>query len=174
VRSLDLSLSFRVPVNHRTRFIGYQFFIGFSGPDDELSRYSPFLISDRHSCPTGRAYMEVGVGFRRNHPGGWEPIGGLSPHHRGDSRNGTKGCLSLRMPGIVPSNRRLRFDGPPCSASAIRPDSSDHAFVVSMGFMRLLTAFSLGAAAPNRQSGCDNRGLQRAFAPILLIREEAL
>jgi hypothetical protein len=38
----------------------------------------------------------------------------------------------------------------------------------------LLTAFSLGAAAPNRQSGCDNRGPQRAFPPTLSIPEEAL
>jgi hypothetical protein len=38
---------------------------------------------------------------------------GLShPLPPGDSRNGTERFLSLRMPRIVPSNRRLRFDGP--------------------------------------------------------------
>jgi len=35
------------------------------------------------------------------------------PHHRGDSRDGTERFPSLRTPGIVPSARRLRFDGPP-------------------------------------------------------------
>jgi hypothetical protein len=36
-----------------------------------------------------------------------------TPYHRGDSRNGTKRFPSLWTPRIVPSNRRLRFDGPP-------------------------------------------------------------
>ena len=35
------------------------------------------------------------------------------PYHRGDSRNGTKRFPNLRMPRIVPSNCRLRLDGPP-------------------------------------------------------------
>jgi hypothetical protein len=35
------------------------------------------------------------------------------PYHRGDSRNGTERFPGLRRPWIVPSNRRLRFDGPP-------------------------------------------------------------
>ena len=34
------------------------------------------------------------------------------PYHRGDSRNGTKRFPNLRTQGIVPSDRRLRFDGP--------------------------------------------------------------
>ena len=34
------------------------------------------------------------------------------PCHRGDSQNGTERFPSLRMPRIVPSIRRLRFDGP--------------------------------------------------------------
>jgi hypothetical protein len=44
-------------------------------------------------------------------------------YHRGRSRNGTERFPSLRMPRIVPSNRRLRFDGPllPPRRLAIRP-----------------------------------------------------
>jgi hypothetical protein len=38
---------------------------------------------------------------------------GPPPTTRGDSRNGTERVPSLRMRRIVPSNRRLRFDGPP-------------------------------------------------------------
>ena len=45
-------------------------------------------------------------------------LGLRHPYHQGDSRNGTERVPSLRMLRIVPSNRRLRFDGPPNSASA--------------------------------------------------------
>jgi hypothetical protein len=84
-----------------------------------------------------------------------------------DSRNGTKRFPSLWTPRIVPSEGALRSDDPPFSASAIRPHSLKSRFIVGIGFLRLLTAFSLAAAAPNRRYGCDNPGLQRAFPPTL-------
>src|SRR6266446_5758616 len=54
-------------------------------------------------------------------------------HHGGDRRNGTERFPSLRMPGIVPSNRRLRFDGPPFSAAGIGDPASpwDHLLAAS-------------------------------------------
>ena len=41
------------------------------------------------------------------------------PYYRGDTRNGTEKFLSLRTARIVPSNRRLQFDGLPLFRSAI-------------------------------------------------------
>jgi hypothetical protein len=53
---------------------------------------------------------------------------GLShPYHGGDSRNGTERFPSLRTPRIVPSNRRLRFDGPHFSDLAVGGPVSLHA-----------------------------------------------
>jgi hypothetical protein len=90
---------------------------------------------------------------------GWEPIQERAdPDIAGQPERHQK-IPEPTEPRIVPSNRRLQFDGPHFSASAIR---LIHLFIMSLGFLRLITAFSLGAKAPNRQSGCDNPGLQRA------------
>jgi hypothetical protein len=103
----------------------------------------------------------------------WEPIKGLSQPLPPGATAGMalKDSRAYGRPRIVPSNRDLRIDGPYFRRSAIRPHSSNLA--KGSGFLTLLTAFSLGPAAPNRQSGCDNRGLQRAFPPTLSIPEEA-
>jgi hypothetical protein len=80
---------------------------------------------------------------------GWEPISGLRhPYHRGGQPERHRKIPEPTEAWIVPSNRRLRFDGSAFSASAIRHRSPKH-----MGFLGLSTAFSLAVSFEESPTG---------------------
>jgi hypothetical protein len=88
-------------------------------PKPRCNRFYPKRITHSHRFAKSRLVGCADIVTGAEHSLRRDPLAmgtysGLSrPLPPGDSRNGTKRFPRLRMPRIVPSNCRLRLDGPP-------------------------------------------------------------